>query len=151
MSTANTIGAVHLRRALLLFAIVLGMAALVASLSRPIDERGGDTTPQEPRETGPPVATPAPAPELPATLSFDAAENQSMRLRAGRAATLEVWVSEPGDVEIPRLGLTAPADPLTPARFDVLQTRPGRYELIFMPAAGDPNEPAGRLVVTSAG
>jgi hypothetical protein len=154
MSTANTIRAVHLRRALLLFAIVLGMAALVASLSRPIEQRRGDTTPsepREPREAGPPVATPTPAPELTKTLSFDAAENESMRLRAGRAATVEVSVGEPGTVEIPGLGLTAPADPLTPARFDVLATSPGRYELIFSPSTGEPDQRAGRLVVTSAG
>ena len=152
MSTANTIRVVHLRRALLLFAIVLGMAALVASLSGPIDQRRGNTTPQQqPREPGPPVAEPAPGPGVPTTLSFDAAENQSMKLPAGRAATLEVSVAEPGDVEIPGLGLTEPADPLTPARFDVLPTRPGPYDLIFMPASGAPNEPAGKLVVTSTG
>jgi len=39
---------VHLRRALLLFAIVLGVAALVASLSPPLEERRGDTTPSKP-------------------------------------------------------------------------------------------------------
>jgi hypothetical protein len=151
MSTANTIRAVHLRRALLLFAIVLGMAALVASLSQPPGQRRADTTPREPRESGPPVATPGAAPRLPPTLSFDVAENESKRLRVGRAATLEVSVEEPGDVEIPGLGLTDPAEPVTPARFDVLPTRPGRYELIFMPASGAANEPAGSLVVTSEG
>jgi hypothetical protein len=150
MSTANTIRAVHLRRALLLFAIVLGMAALVASLSRPIEQRRDDTTPREPREPGPPTATPAPAPDLPPALSFDAAENESMRLRAGAAATLEVSVDEPGSVDIPGLGLSAPANPVTPARFDILANRPGRYELIFTPATGEPTEPAGRLVVTSS-
>jgi hypothetical protein len=153
MSTANTIRAVHLRRALLLFAIVLGMAALVASLSRPIEQRRDDTTPREPREPrepGPPTATPAPAPNLPSTLSFDAAENESIRLRAGAAATLEVSVEEPGSVDIPGLGLSAPAEPVTPARFEILATRPGHYELTFTPATGDSTEPAGRLVITSA-
>ena len=41
---------VHLRRALLLFAIVLGMAALVASLSRPVEERRDDSAQREPRD-----------------------------------------------------------------------------------------------------
>src|ERR671929_14069 len=52
----------HLRRALLLFAIVLGMAALVASLSRPVDDRRRQsTTPTQP-EPGPPTATPGTGP-----------------------------------------------------------------------------------------
>ena len=141
----------HLRRALLLFAIVLGMAALVASLSRPIEERRGDSERREPREPGPPTVSAPPAQELPEALSFDASETETMRLRAGVAATVEVSVDEPGNVEIPGLGLSAAADPVTPARFDVLASRPGRYQLLFTPAGGNPSEPAGRLVVTSAG
>ncbi|MDT7784838.1 MAG: hypothetical protein QOF58_3257, partial [Pseudonocardiales bacterium] len=43
----------HIRRALLLFAVVLGMAALAASVSRPPDERTR-TTPTTPApEAGP--------------------------------------------------------------------------------------------------
>jgi hypothetical protein len=151
MSTPNTIRPVHLRRALLLFAIVLGMAALVASLSRPVDERRADSAQTEPRESGPPTASPTPGPELPTSLSFEATENETMRLPAGDAATVEVAVDEAGSVEIPGLGLSAPADPVTPARFDVLASRPGRYELLFTPAGGNPSEAAGRLVVTSSG
>jgi hypothetical protein len=144
---------VHLRRALLLFAIVLGMAALVASLSRPVEERRDNSAAresEEPREPGPPTARPAPEPSLPPELSFEASEAETMKLRAGAAVTVEVSVEEPGSVEIPGLGLNSPADPLTPARFDVLASRPGRYELLFTPAGGNPSEPAGRLVVTSA-
>jgi hypothetical protein len=151
MSTPNTIRPVHLRRALLLFAIVLGMAALVASLSRPVDERRDNSAQPEPREPGPATASPTPAPDLPTSLSFDAAENETMRLRAGDAATVSVAVEEAGSVEIPGMGLSATADPVTPARFDVLASRPGRYDLLFTPAGGNPSEPAGRLVVTSAG
>ncbi len=136
---------------MLLFAIVLGMAALVASLSRPVDDRRDDSAQREPTEPGPPTASPAPAPELPEALSFDASETETMRLPAGAAATVEVSVDEPGSVDIPGLGLSAAADPVTPARFDVLASRPGRYELLFTPAGGNPSEPAGRLVVTSAG
>jgi hypothetical protein len=143
----------HLRRALLLFAIVLGMAALVASLSRPIDDPREQSTTPAPSETGPETATPKPGAgetaALPKTVSFRGAENQSKRLRAGEAATVEVAVSEPGSVAIPDMGLTAPADPVTPARFDVLATRPGRYPLLFTPAGDDTAEAAGSLVVTS--
>jgi hypothetical protein len=142
---------VHLRRALLLFAIVLGMAALVASLSGPIDQRRDRTTATEPAEPGPAVAEPGPAAEPATTLKFDAAERESKRLPAGRAATVEVSVAKPGEVSIPGLGLTEPAEPDTPASFDVLATRPDSYDLVFMPASGPPSEPAGKLVITSAG
>jgi hypothetical protein len=151
MSSANTIRTVHLRRALLLFAIVLGMAALVASLSRPIEDRRDDSAQRKPREPGPPKASPTPAPDLPSALSFEASENETMRLRAGTAATVEVAVPQAGSVDIPGMGLSAPADRFTPARFDVLASRPGRYELLFTPAGGESSEPAGRLVVTSSG
>jgi hypothetical protein len=151
---------VHLRRALLLFAIVLGMAALAASLSRPVEDRGERerateraTEPaREPaRDPGPATAAPAPPAGPREPLSFDAARDQSRRLRAGTAATVEVAVAEPGNVEIPDLGLSASADPLTPARFEVLPARPGDYEIVFTPASGEADEAAGRLVVTSAG
>src|SRR5215210_1985198 len=155
MSTRNTIRAVHLRRALLLFAIVLAMAALVASLSRPLDDRRGQTTtPAEP-EPGPETASPAPATgdsaAEPRTLRFHGAKSQSKPLQANEAATVEVAVAEAGSVEIPDLGLTAPADPDTPARFDVLAIRPGRYPLLFTPAGEHSPEPAGSLVVRSRG
>jgi hypothetical protein len=136
---------------LLLFAIVLGMAALVASLSRPIEERHDDSAQPEPREPGPATASPTPAPNLPEALSFEASENETMRLQAGRAATVEVSVEQPGTVDIPGMGLTATANPHTPARFDVLASRPGRYDVLFTPAGSNPSEAAGRLVVESAG
>jgi len=142
---------VHLRRALLLFAIVLGMAALAASLSRPVEQRKGDSGSGQAREPEAPTAAPGPASGAPSALSFVAGEKESRRLRAGDAATVEVSVPEAGTVAIPEMGLSAAADRFTPARFDVLATRPGRYELLFTPAGGDVAVPAGRLVVSSAG
>ena len=144
----------HLRRALLLFAIVLGMAALVASLSRPIDNPHRQAPPPRPvtgAETVAPRPAPASARDLPRTVTFEAAADQSRRMRAGEAATIEVAVNEPGSVEIPNMGLTAAADPVTPAQFDVLATRPGRYRLLFTPAGRESSEPAGKLVVISRG
>jgi hypothetical protein len=149
-STQIPSGAVHLRRALLLFAIVLGTAALVASLSGPIDQRKDTTTTEKPPEPGPAVAEPGPAAEAAKPLSFDAPKGQTKRLPAGRAATVLVSVAEPGDVSIPDLGLTEPAERDTPASFDVLVSSPGSYELTFMPASGAATEPAGKLVITSA-
>jgi hypothetical protein len=142
---------VHLRRALLLFAIVLGLAAIAASVSRQPQESGE-------RAERPPAAAPAPgetptvsAPPARSTveLTFNAERGKSRSLDSGRPATVFVEVDEPGLVEIPDLGLSSPADPLTPARFDVLVSEPGTYGLVFTPAAGDAAKPAGVLVVES--
>src|ERR687897_1199529 len=83
-SSANTILAVHLRRALLLFAIVLGTAALVASLSRPVEDRRERERPAEP---GPPTVTPTPSSRPEEPVSFEAAKDESRRGGAPPAPT----------------------------------------------------------------
>jgi hypothetical protein len=84
-------------------------------------------------------------------IEFDAAENGSRRVPTGQAATVLVTVEEPGSVDIPDLGLTAPANPHTPARFEIVAPSPGRYDLLFSPAGDGEPEAAGKLVVTSEG
>ena len=138
----------HIRRALLLFAIVLGMAALVASLSRPPEKR---TATEQSAEPGPATAAPAPVNNPPRPVSFDATSRERRRLAEGRAATVEVAVEEPGTVEVPDLGLTASADEHTPARFEIFPTRAGAYAILFKPADGDQSKPAGTMVVTAEG
>ena len=140
----------HIRRALLLFAIVLGMAALAASLSRPPEQRTS-TQPREQRAPSQVTAKPVAPGNPPIVLSFDALTDERGRVPLDRAATIEVSVDEPGSVELPELGLTASADRYTPARFDLFPTRAGRYEIIFTPAQGDESRPAGTLVVTASG
>jgi hypothetical protein len=143
---------VHLRRALFLFAIVLGMAALAASLSRPAEDRSPQEPPPPSRSgSGPATVAPVPSPELREPVSLDATARESRRIRVGEAATLEVSVDEPGSVEIPGLGLSTTADPLTAARFEVLPSRPGEYEIVFTPSDDRTPRPAGELVVASAG
>jgi hypothetical protein len=139
---------VHLRRALLLFAIVLGLAAVAASFSR-----SGDEAPKSPPAAAPeqPTVSPGPSAERPARLRFDAERDQTRRVEVGRPVTVEVAVDEPGLVEIPLLGLSSPAGPVTPARFDILPSEARRYPIVFTPAAGDEELPAGTLVVTPAG
>ena len=137
----------HIRRALLLFAIVLGMAALVASFSRPAEEGTKTETTAQPGP-GSETATPGPPTDTPPRpVSFEAGSAERRRLTAGRAATLEVSVEEPGSVEIPGLGLSASTDEHTPARFELFPTRAGRYAILFTPADGDESRPAGTLVV----
>jgi hypothetical protein len=142
---------VHIRRALLLFAIVLGLAAIAASVSRSPDDSGDDE---------PPPAVPPEAQEAPSVsagdaapfsgvreLVFEAGRDQTRRLAAGRPATVFVEVDEPGLVEIADLGVSAPAEPLTPARFEILTSDPDRYAITFTAAEDDLPGPAGTLVV----
>jgi hypothetical protein len=129
---------VHLRRALLLFAIVLGLAAVAASVSRSRDDApdssgGVEATGTEARQA------PTASPGVPAAveLTLFAADPTPQRIRAGQAATLFVEVEEPGQVAIPDLGVGAAAEPLTPARFDVLTRQTGRHPIEFEPAGAD--------------
>jgi hypothetical protein len=147
---------VHLRRALLLFAIVLGLAAIAASVSRPPEE-SGDRAERPPPATGreeteSPSVSPGNSPAAGPTveLRFDAAREQTRRLETGQPATALVEVDEPGLVEIPDLGLSSPAEPLTPARFELLVSDPGRFEITITPARGDEPEDAGTLAVRAA-
>lgn len=137
----------HLRRALLLFAIVLGLAAIAASLSRSGND---DREPPPSAPSGPPTISPGTAGEPPARLRFVARRDQTRRLEVGKAATLEVAVDEPGQVAIPLLGLAAPAEPVTPARFDIFASEVRRYPITFMPAGADESQPAGTLAVIRA-
>ena len=135
----------HLRRALLLFAIVLGLAAVAASVSR----SGRDSTTSEPFRTVTPTTTeqqqtpdvaPAPGPEpgpAPVVRRFFASQPGAQKIEAGQAATVYVEVDEPGQVEIADLGLSAATEPLTPARFDVLTNETGRHPITFLPAADE--------------
>lgn len=145
-----SISGVHLRRALLLFAIVLGLAAFAASVSRPGDDSRDSERPAAPPPTHSlPTVSPGTSGEAQTTLRFNAEREQTRRLELGRAATLQVSVDEPGQVEIPLLGQAAAADPLTPARFEIFASESGRYPIDFMPATGDESLPAGLLIVTS--
>lgn len=148
-----SIGFVHLRRALLLFAIVLGLAAIAASVSRTPDESGERDSPPAVRSDTEALPEPSVSPGNATTVAgvrelvFDAERDQTRQLDAGQPATVLVEVDEPGLVEIANLGLSAPAQPLTPARFDVLTSNPERLAITFTPADGDTPEDAGTLVV----
>jgi hypothetical protein len=141
---------VHVRRALLLFAIVLGLAAIAASVSRQPEESGERAEQPAPAEQQPePSVSSGTAPAADGTieLTFNASRDQRRRLDAGQPASVLVEVDEPGLVEIPDLGLSAPADSLTPARFEVLVPNPRRLDLTLTPVDGDESRPVGTLVV----
>lgn len=134
----------QIRRVLLLFALVLGLSALVASIAPPPetrDEAADDST----------VST-SPAPPAmvthPARVDFSAraasGPPETRRVREGSSFVLDVSVPKPGDVVVDGLGLRQSADPLTPARFAVLAEPPGRYSVRFVPVDGEPRL-VGRL------
>ena len=76
------VGSVHVRRALLLFAIVLGLAALTASLSRPGEEDPpAPDGAQQRADHALRVAGSRPSP--PEELAFDAAEDDVLELDEG--------------------------------------------------------------------
>jgi hypothetical protein len=146
---------VHLRRALLLFAIVLGLAAIAASVSRPRDTPDrSDEFQAAPPSTGakrtPTAPSPPDGPSPAAELTFVAADPRPQRIQPGQAATVLVEVEEAGQVEIPDLGISAVAEPLTPARFEVLARAAGRHRITFTPADGTgERRRAGTLVVAA--
>ena len=134
----------ELRRALLLFAIVLGVAAVVAALANPPTRGTGETTATAPpdgaaRESGdgrPPTRVRVDGRGAPRTV----------RLEIGRATTVVVAVDEPGQVTLDGLGLTDTAEPRDPAVFETLPSRRGRYEVLFTPAGGVRERALGALV-----
>lgn len=136
----------HLRRALLVFAVVLGVTALVGSLNRSRQD-----PPSAPEERTRPVTpeTATAKPKLrPARLSFAAGKrSRTARVEAGRPVTILVEAEVPGQAELQGLGLVEPAAPATPARFELLPDEPGVYPVVFTPAATGVRTRAGRLVV----
>lgn len=138
----------HLRRALLLFAIVLGLAALAAAVSRPanVDDEPTPTTPQAQAPASPPPSNGSTG-SPPTVIAFDAAHPRARGLEADRAATVVVKVQSAGMVTIPGLGVSDAAEPHTPAQFDVLGTKPGRYAIEFEPADATEATRAGTLVI----
>ena len=143
----------ELRRALLLFAIVLGLAAIVSSLARPpASEEQADRAEPPAQSAGPtqPTAGSRPARRTPVIRFGTAREPKTETLKAGTAATVRVRVQEPGQVSIEGLGLIGQAASLTPARFDVLSTRPGRYEVRFTAVSDGRSRLLGFLQVVPA-
>ncbi len=131
----------HLRRALLLFALVLGLTGLAASIAPPPDE--GKEAPVEP----PPAPSPEAAEEQ-KTLLFRAPVRDKpveRRVRPGTRVLVEVATRRPGQVSLPAFGRIENATELVPARFELLGPAPGRYDVLFEPTDGAPQR-IGTLV-----
>jgi hypothetical protein len=128
---------VQIRRVLLLFALVLGLSALVASLA-PAPE---DTDQQPATESTVAAPPPPPGPAMQRMtvrmpVRRAGAPRVTRRVREGSSFSLEVPVREAGDVVVDELGLRQAVDPRTPARFYLLAEPPGRYAVAFVPVLG---------------
>jgi hypothetical protein len=135
----------HLRRALLLLAIVLGLAAIVASVSR----RGpaGKKSVAEPRVELRPQA-PLSTARSARRVHFSTREPSTIRrLGVGRPGEVSVSTASAGLISVPGLGLTRAAEPRTPARFELFETTPGKYAVVFSPAGRRGDERIGTLVL----
>jgi hypothetical protein len=119
----------HLRRAVLLFALVLGLTALAAAVS-PSRDRDSDR--------GQPAPVPGSAEVLPPQVVFEvrsATRPQVLRARAGARVVVVVRAATGGLVTLPQLGRIGTVSAATPARFDVLVPA-GRYDVMFTQSGG---------------
>jgi hypothetical protein len=125
---------VHFRRVILLFALVLGLTALVTSLGSPrrSGTTGGPDQAAE-RPAAPPVTDPL---ERTRELRFsDRGKARTRTVPPGAHLIVTVAAGEPAQAMIRGAGLVAPAGPRTPAVFDLLAGHPDRLEVIVAPVA----------------
>ena len=125
------------RRLLVLFAVLLGVTALVTALApRPT---------VKPRPESASVATPTPTPSSTAagrttrrlvrTVSADAGKPRArVRARAGDVLALTVKGDVLDGVEITGLGKLEPIEPGSPARFEMLLDGPGEFPITLLDA-----------------
>ena len=125
------------RRLLVLFAVLLGLTALVTSLApRPTVTRPGlaEVTP---------TPTPSPAPARPATtsrrivktMSADAGHPRTtIHARVGDVLALTVRGDLLDGVEIEDAGKLEPIEPGSPARFEMLLDTPGKFRVTLLDA-----------------
>jgi hypothetical protein len=125
------------RRLLLLFAVLLGLTALVTSLAPRPTVRPGSA--------GAGVSTPAPTPSptplaqtserIERTISADAGRPRArVRARAGDVLALTVRGNVLDGVEIAALGKLEPIEPGSPARFEMLLDTPGKFRVTLLDA-----------------
>jgi hypothetical protein len=125
---------------MLLFALVLGLAALAAAVSPS-------------RDSGPavvPAPAPAPAREVvPRTVAFDAQAGpaRERRVAPGEHVLVSVSSGAGGVATIPQLGRTGTVSPAAPAQFDLLAPGSGRYDVMVETAGSSEPRRVGTLVV----
>jgi hypothetical protein len=133
----------HLRRAILLFALVLGLTALAAAVSPSREDSNSAIAP------APSVPT---AEALPREVVLDtrggARGPRVLRARVDEHIVVSVLSTRGGLAVIPRLGRTASVSADAPARFDLLAPAAGRYAVMLTPSASLEPRRVGTLVTS---
>jgi hypothetical protein len=135
---------VHLRRALLLFAIVLGLAAIVAAFSR--TDRGDNSNRPSPTTEPQAIAPATPGQRLDVSFSEGSRELER-KVPVRTAVEVLVKARHSGLAAIGGLDQSSAVEPDTPARFEVFQAVPGRFPVSFTPAGSDRSKRLGTLVI----
>jgi hypothetical protein len=136
----------QLRRALLLFAVVLGLGALAASLAPPPDR--SEDRPRPPAQIAPAERRGEAGKTV--NLSFQArGRPRTATVGLGRHVVITVSARHAGQVSVEGLGVVSAVTPRSPAQFDLLTEREGRFRVVFLPATASAGRTAGYLVVTA--
>ena len=121
----------QVRRALIAFVLVFAGVTVIASIAGPRDE-------DDPPEPSLPEVRRSPLEGLTVAFRHPVEEAPPVRnVRGGTRVVVRVQAAIAGDVEIPGLGLSTPVAPGTPAVFDILAERPGRYDVVLRSIAGE--------------
>jgi hypothetical protein len=134
----RTIACMDMRRVLVM--IVVGMLILtaLAGLSAPTEQKAGKPAAPPPKPAAPQatVSLRHPPPRRPPV----------RKVRTGARVVLNVSSATAGQVEVDGLGLVQAVAPAAPVTFDVIASRPGRYQVVLLPVEGD-RRILGTLVV----
>ena len=119
----------QVRRALIAFALVFAAVTAVSVISASREEDDGPAAP-------PPAPRPAAATTVEVAFRHPVQGVPPVRdIPTGSHVVITVQAAAPGNVEIADLGLLQPVGPGTPAVFDVLADRPGRYDVSLLSVA----------------
>ena len=127
----------QIRRVLLLFALVLGLSAVVASIAPPPEDTEQGTEKTVPARAAPASGPSVRTPPVRLPARAEASPRVTRQVRAGSSFVLIVPVREPGDVAVDDLGLRQSADPHFPAHFELLASPRGRHYVGFVPVLGE--------------
>jgi hypothetical protein len=130
---------VRFRRGLLAFAVVVAAVTAAAALS---SSSGSDNTSHPV-----PARRSAGPPELNVDFHHPPGRIAPVRtVRLGSHVIVHVSAAVSGSAEIDGMGLVQPVEPATPALFDLLAERTGRFDVTVVPAGGERTR-VGTLVV----
>lgn len=119
--------------------VLVGTSTLAAALVPPPSERAStSTTSTSPRTSEVPTGGEL----VRATINAGSRRLERVRVPLGDQLALRVRSRRPGQIEVGGLGLLDDVAPLSPARFDILAVREGRFEVRRL-------EPRARLGVVA--